>query len=139
MDKINQEKLVNYSNSATKGAAIGGAAGAVFSSGLAIKNFLDDKKFSKMVMESPPDTFEKIAKMGIISFNQEAAEKNGELLKAGLKLDEVKKQLINLHKKLSKSENIKNMKEKNFAAWCSCYKAWYGKEPWPNNQVPTKN
>ena len=42
-------------------------------------------------------------------------------------------------KKLSKSENIKIMKEKNFAAWCSCYKAWYGKEPWPNNQVPTKN
>lgn len=103
MDKINQEKLVNYSNSATKGAAIGGAAGAVFSSGLAIKNFLDDKKFSKMVMESPPDIFEKIAKKGIISFNQEAAEKNGELLKAGLKLDEAKKQLINLHKKLSKS------------------------------------
>ena len=39
---------------------------------------------------------------------------------------------------LSKSENIKMMKEKNFEAWCDCYKKVYGKEPWPNNVVPTK-
>lgn len=38
-------------------------------------------------------------------------------------------------KKLSKSENIKMMKEKNFAAWCQCYENWYGKKPWTNNEV----
>ena len=35
-------------------------------------------------------------------------------------------------KTLSKRENIKRMKEKNFAAWCKCYKNWYGADPWPN-------
>lgn len=36
---------------------------------------------------------------------------------------------------LSKRENIKMMKEKNFAAWCQCYENWYGKKPWTNNEV----
>lgn len=31
---------------------------------------------------------------------------------------------------LSKSETIKMMKEKNYLAWCECYKNWYGEEPW---------
>ena len=40
---------------------------------------------------------------------------------------------------LSKSENIKRMKEKNFAAWCQCYENWYGKKPWTKKQLDNFN
>lgn len=40
---------------------------------------------------------------------------------------------------LTKSENIKRMKEKNFAAWCQCYENWYGKKPWTKNQLANFN
>ena len=40
---------------------------------------------------------------------------------------------------LTKSENIKRMKEKNFAAWCQCYENWYGKKPWTKTQLANFN
>ena len=40
---------------------------------------------------------------------------------------------------LSKKENIKIMKEKNFVAWCECYKKWYGEEPFSKNPESEDN
>ena len=48
LKKINQEKLINYSKSAAKGAVIGGATGAIVVGGFAINQLLDNIKISKL-------------------------------------------------------------------------------------------
>ena len=99
MNEVNSKKIIGYSKSAVKGAAIGTAIGSTF----IIKELIDIRKFSKLIKKYPPsDCFEQLGKAGVVSFSKENAENIGKVLEEGIKNSNTMKDVIKLYNSVSK-------------------------------------